>query len=629
MMGRGIGTIVSPQVLNIFHVITMIYTNLLIFIAVIFLFSIAPAGESDAQSFLVSLTLYGLSLVGFRFLVKRVFNSIQSTSTEGYFGAERKLSIAALLLFSLILFVSDLKHYLLFLSLGGLFPFLTNVGGLLLFFSYLVLIWGGGSKNYASAFGVQRSSTSLVLSNFRFNLALVLPWIGLSLMYDLLGLIPSSRLTMFLDSLWGDLFFLGLFLTLVLLFFPPLVRRLWNCVELEDGPLKAHLVTFCRQQNFNATLCTWPLYEGRLITAAVLGMMPGLRYILLTPALMHNLNVEELEAVMTHEIGHVKYRHLLLYVLLIGGFSLVAGLLAEPILYLSLSMDWIFHLMAKEVVSADTIIMLVGGLPLLILLLLYFRFVFGYFIRNFERQADLYVFKILGSGRQLISAFEKIVIASGLRADRPNWHHFGIGERIAQIEFCEKDPSLVVRQDRKIRLSLGLYLVVLASVLVVIDRVPAEQLARNYEGKYIESVLVPKLHGSGTEASRYRLLGDLFFSRGLEDRSLTAYSKALQLNPIDPELLNNFAWLLLTSSDTTLRDPQKALLLARSAAELSSLPHVLDTLATAFWANGQIEEAVETERRALEKDSDQAPFYRLQLERFQNERYHRSTEFIN
>ena len=158
---------------------------------------------------------------------------------------------------------------------------------------------------------------------------------------------------------------------------------------------------------------------------------------------------------------------------------------------------------------------------------------------------------------------------------------------------------------------------------------PADQLVRNYEGKYIENVLMPKLHGTDNEASQYRLLGDLFFSRGLEDQSLTAYSRAMQLDPVNPELLNNFAWLLLTSSDKDLRDPQQALILARSAAELSPRPHVLDTLATAFWANGYVDEAVATEYQALEKDSNQAPFYRLQLERFQNENYHRNTEFIN
>ncbi len=631
-MVLSIGTIVSHKLIGVtsFPIdIKVIYTNLLIFIAVIFLFSIASSAESPSYSFLVTLTIYGASLVGFWLLVKKAFANPQAKGTEGYFYTEKKLSIAALLFFAMLLFFGDIKYYLTFLSLNGLFPFLTNVGGLLLFFSYLGLIWSGSHNSYAAAFGRQHSAASLVLSNFRFNLAIVLPWITLSLMYDVLALIPSPHLGQALDSLWGDFFFLGLFLVLVLLFFPPLVKGLWNCSDIGEGPLKEHLTKFCRRQNFEATLCVWPLYEGRVITAAVLGMLPGLRYIMLTPALLQNLNMGELEAVVTHEIGHVKYRHLLLYVLLIGGFSLTAGLLAEPLLYLSLSMDWLFSLIARELISAETAIMLVGGLPLLILLLLYFRFVFGYFIRNFERQADLYVFKVLGSGRQLVSAFEKIVLTSGQRADKPNWHHFGIGERIAQIEMCEEDPSLVTRQDRKIRLSLAVYLVALVTAALLINRVPADQLARDYEGKYIETVLVPKLHGTGNEASKYRLLGDLFFSRGLEDKSLTAYSKALQLNPIDPELLNNFAWLLLTSSDGSLRNPRRALILARSAAELSPVPHVLDTLATAFWANGYIEEAVETERQALEKDSNQAPFYRLQLERFQNEQYRSSTEFIN
>ncbi len=76
-------------------------------------------------------------------------------------------------------------------------------------------------------------------------------------------------------------------------------------------------------------------------------------------------------------------------------------------------------------------------MPFLILLLLYFRFIFGYFIRNFERQADLYVIKILGSGRALISAFDRIAGTSGESKKKPNWHHFGIGERIDTLERCE------------------------------------------------------------------------------------------------------------------------------------------------------------------------------------------------
>jgi len=607
----------------------VIYTNLLIFISAIFLFSLDSVGEAPGISLAASLLIYAATLAAFSLLVKRVFNSRGASMPEGYFGAEKKLMIAALLFFSIALFFTDLKYFLSALSFNQKFPVFTSIAGLLIFFSYLVLIWIGAHKNYAAVFNKQRSTASFVLNNIKLNLPIILPWVALSLMYDLLALIPSETIDTLIASWWGDLVFLGIFLLLVLIFLPPLVRRLWGCTELPDGPLKEHLVAFCRKQNFDAKLYIWPLYEGRIITAGVLGLLPGLRYIMLTPALMQHLDLEELEAVMAHEIGHVKYRHLLLYVLLIGGFSLFAGFLAEPILYVLLSMNWIYALMATDLISADTIVTLVGGLPLLILLLLFFRFIFGYFIRNFERQADIYVIKVLGSSRQLISAFNKILLASGQSKEKRNWHHFGIGERIAHLELCDRSPSWIEHQDRKIRRSLIAYGALLICAVFLINTIPVEQLSRSYEGKYIETVLMPKMHDGKNDASWYRLLGDLFFSRALEDKARTAYSRSLQLDPDNPEALNNLAWLLLTSSSPEIRDPQRALILARDAARIAPLPHVLDTLATAYWANGNIDEAVRIGTRVLRLDPGQAPFYRLQLERFQNERYHSDTEFIN
>ena len=123
-----------------------------------------------------------------------------------------------------------------------------------------------------------------------------------------------------------------------------------------------------------------------------------------------------------------------MYILLIGGFSVIAGLLAEPFFYYSFSFEWVFHLLTGERINPDTLVALVVGVPFLVLLLFYFRFVFGYFIRNFERQADLYVFKMLGSIRALVSAFDKIAETSGQSRKKPNWHHFGIGERIDTLE---------------------------------------------------------------------------------------------------------------------------------------------------------------------------------------------------
>ncbi len=85
----------------------------------------------------------------------------------------------------------------------------------------------------------------------------------------------------------------------------------------------------------------------------------------------------------------------------------------------------------------------------------------------------------------------------------------------------------------------------------------------------------------------------------------------------DPELragmLNNFAWNLATEVPGY---EERALELALQAIELSPDDHnIMDTLATCHFINGNREEAVRWEERALELDPDNE-FYLQQLERF-------------
>lgn len=599
----------------------MIYSNLLIFLTAILIFSIDTVPETPTVSWPVSLLILFAGLAIYGFLAQRLFKRHIARSSSGYFLTEKKLSVLALIFYAGILFSGDIKYYFSFLSLGERLPVLVNVAGLGLFLIFLSLMWLAARKSYGFVFGRNYPAATFLSSNIKANLPIVLPWIALSFAYDLLALAPFPWIKKIVGSEWGDLLFFGMFLIFVMIFFPPMVRRLWGCKKLIDGPLKEHLVSFCARQNFQAEIYIWPLFEGRMLTAGVMGVVPGLRYILLTPAIIETMTIDELEAVMAHEIGHVKKKHLLLYVLLIGGFSAMAGFLAEPVLYSFLSLDWVYRLLETEVVNTETIIGLIGGVPLLIFLLVYFRFVFGYFIRNFERQADLYVFSVFGNCRSLISAFEKIAVTSGQSKDKPNWHHFGIGERIEYLEKCERDPVFISKQDQKVRRSLVAYLLILFSAIGLARQIPTEQLVRNYEEKYIELALMQKVKDVEDKALWFRLVGDLMFNKKLEQRALVAYNKALEIEPGNPELLNNLAWLLLTSDDPELRDPRRALSLARTAAVVSSRSHVLDTLATAYWANGFVEEAVLTEQQALQGDPAQAEFYREQLEKFKTSRF--------
>jgi len=106
---------------------------------------------------------------------------------------------------------------------------------------------------------------------------------------------------------------------------------------------------------------------------------------------------------------------------------------------------------------------------------------------------------------------------------------------------------------------------------------------------------------------------------------MQAYEKARQLEPMNPEINNNLAWLLLTAHNKSLRDPARALQLARTAAAMKKQGYILDTLAVAYWANGRREEAVLVETEAMRLDPENRDFYRRQIEKFRYRDWGRSS----
>jgi cytochrome c-type biogenesis protein CcmH/NrfG len=116
-------------------------------------------------------------------------------------------------------------------------------------------------------------------------------------------------------------------------------------------------------------------------------------------------------------------------------------------------------------------------------------------------------------------------------------------------------------------------------------------------------------------------LGDFLQSRKMERKAVDAYEKALQLTPKSAEINNNLAWLLVTAQDKAIRDPQRALALARTAALLKENGYIFDTLATTYWANGLVEEAVAAQIKAIRLDPDNRAYYQNQLEKFRKQRW--------
>ncbi|MCI5118171.1 MAG: peptidase M48 Ste24p [Candidatus Electrothrix sp. LOE1_4_5] len=605
----------------------MIYNNIIYFLAVIFAVSTAATPEQPWLAPWLGLPLFILLLLTFSLLVKKLFGLSYFSSSQRYFAAEKKATLLATVLFIASFFIFDIKYYAQPLSLRNTLPTGANLLGLLVFFGFLVLMWLQAWPSYQRVFHSSIPRRDFVINNITTNLTIVLPWLILSLLFDLLEhLSVSGMLAMdnWLQGPWRELFFFLIFLVLLGGFFPPLVHRLWGCVPMEQGPLRQSIERFFQSQNFSAKILYWPLFEGRMITAGVMGIVPRYRYLLLTPALLSALDQEELEAVLAHEIGHVKRYHLILYLLLFLGFSLFAEALSTPLYLLLSSHDWLYQLVNWLQISPDKLLTSAVAVSLFVLMLLYFRFLFGYFIRNFERQADLYVFQAQNTAFPLIRSFEKIAAMSGNIRDKKNWHHFGIGERIDFLEQCENNRKSIQLHHWKVYGSLVVYCLLLSAGLWSLHHLDTTQLSKRSENRYMQAMLTERIRQEPENSQLLKLFGDVMLQNKKERAALHAYERAIQVAPLtlSPELANNLAWLLLTAKDHSLRDPVRALELASSAAHLSEKNkkgYILDTLATALWANNRVQEAVAVEEQAAALDPDNFSSYQKRRDTFQQE----------
>ena len=96
----------------------------------------------------------------------------------------------------------------------------------------------------------------------------------------------------------------------VFLLTPVVIRHIWDTIPLPAGPLRDQLTGMCQRYRVGVRqLLMWRTF-GCVINAAVMGAVAPVRYILLTDALLERLPQEHVEAVMAHEIAHVRWHHM-------------------------------------------------------------------------------------------------------------------------------------------------------------------------------------------------------------------------------------------------------------------------------------------------------------------------------
>jgi tetratricopeptide (TPR) repeat protein len=237
---------------------------------------------------------------------------------------------------------------------------------------------------------------------------------------------------------------------------------------------------------------------------------------------------------------------------------------------------------------------------MIVLLVVYFRYIFGFFLRNSERQADLYALQVIGHPFPLISSLQRIAFHSGHSEDLPSWHHFSIRQRIDFLLKAYENPGQIRRHHRKYYSAVVLFFLLVAGLSTLGFGLESSKFVRNWRTG-LQVAIIEREIGRGPENHRlYSAYGSLLLELGQFGKAEAALRKALEAGAEDANTLNNLAWFYATSPSPYF-NAGAALRLALRAAELEPAPYILDTLAEAYFVNGQAEKALETIREALLK----------------------------
>jgi len=213
---------------------------------------------------------------------------------------------------------------------------------------------------------------------------------------------------------------------------PLVVPFLLGLRRLEAGEIRADLEALARDARVPVReIWIWPT-GGLVANAAVMGLFPGLRCVMLSDCLLECMPREHIRAVMAHEIGHVARRHLPWLVVVILGCWSLAGFVATPVAETAAG-ALVADADAREADAVIDAAILLRDAAVLALGLL----AFGYASRRFERQADSYAVQLL-SAREgsadatrpavdaMVGALGSVALLNHVPPDRPSWRHGSI-----------------------------------------------------------------------------------------------------------------------------------------------------------------------------------------------------------
>ncbi|MEA3358608.1 MAG: M48 family metalloprotease [Thermodesulfobacteriota bacterium] len=603
------------------------FNNVIYIIIALVIFSINYPGKALFGSPIIAIAILFFLWFLFALFCKYQFSKILRLHTSNshnlididnlgsyYQSLVTRLSILSIAVFAASIYLINLKYWLLKIPGFITFSILPGTAAILIFFTFLVTIWFHGYGVYHIFSNSTITKSVYVTSNIKLNLPVIFPWAILTAFYDATTLFAGPSLKNFFESGVGQFLFLSLFMILLALFLPPLIKYWWGCSSMPQSKKKDSMVRFFRENNFKyRDIVRWPLLGGQMVTAGVMGLLPNLRYILVTDPLLNILSEDEINAVMAHEMGHVKYMHVFFYMLFLLGYIGISIGIFDFFIYAMATQPWLIGLLNSHHGIHKSLFYFLLSIPIILSVIVYFRYIMGFFMRNFERQADLYSAKIMGRAEPIIMSLEKIASVSGQSRFQPSWHHFSIAERVDFLWRFLQDRQLLKHHSRQIALFLSLFFGVVIFLVYSINFGP---LKKDVEQIFIENALTQQISESPDNIEIYRALAYIYNRKGDMVKAKWAYENILRLHPNNGQALNNLAWILATAKDNKLIDYARSLILAKRAVDVNRSATFLDTLAEAYYVNDLYDQALQAIKEALDIATGNREYLVRQMNKF-------------
>lgn len=484
---------------------------------------------------------------------------------RGLLKASKENTSIRMLLFGQIIIVLTLVVLQAVLTYGFHLPHLAvhtfNLGGsiavaeLVIISPLILCIIAAWIPYYRVSIMIRPRSTTLAsYLVFQFRQQLLIFIVPMTILFVLMDITGEIALLRHLGELipvisWGAIAVAGfIFYALAPLF----LRIIWSARPLSRGPLRDVLENIGRKAGFKySDILVWDTKGQRLANACIAGIFPTLRYVILTDYLVENLSPTEVGSVFAHEIGHVKNRHMLLYLLLTFGFLLCLYFFSSTSAMITCQWwgEQIAFLVEMSVVT-----------------IVFWVVVFGYLSRRFERQADVFGANLIGDFKVFSATLDKIAILNGSSRRFGGLRHFSVETRIAFLQQLKENPFFFSHYNLSLTLTrLGVYVFVVISLLLGC-------LAFSKEAEHMKS------RAERIRASDFAEMGASLLEEGNPDRAALYLEAALAAG-------DNSFWTLIYLGDAyimmdRIKEAREMYLRASLAGPLD--PHQLSSLNSRF-----------------------------------------------